>query len=58
MTNPDSILKSKDIILLTKAHIVKTMVFPMVMYRCEILTISMLGAEELIFSNCGAGEDT
>ena len=30
----------------------------MVMYRCEILTISMLGAEELIFSNCGAGEDT
>ena len=35
MTNPDSILKSRDITLLTKAHIVKAMVFPVVMYRCE-----------------------
>ena len=35
MTNLDSILKSKDIILLTKIRIVKAMVFPVVMYRCE-----------------------
>ena len=34
-TNLDSILKNKDIILLTKAHIVKAMVFPIVIYRCE-----------------------
>ena len=39
MTNPDSILKSKDIILLTKAHIVKTMVFPVITYRFESWTI-------------------
>ena len=35
MTNLDSILKSRDITLLTKVHIVKAMVFPVVMYRCE-----------------------
>ena len=35
MTNLDSILKSRDITLLTKVHLVKTMVFPVVMYRCE-----------------------
>ena len=39
MTNLDSVLKSKDITLLTKVHIVKAMVFPVVMYRCEIWTI-------------------
>ena len=37
MTNLDSILKSRDIILLTKVHIVKAVVFPVVMYRCESL---------------------
>ena len=35
MKNPDSVLKSKDIILLTKVCIVKAIVFPIVMYRCE-----------------------
>ena len=35
MTNLDSLLKSKDITLLTKVHIVKAMVFPVVMYGCE-----------------------
>ena len=35
MTNLDSVLKSKDITLLTKVHIVKAMVFPVVMYGCE-----------------------
>ena len=35
MTNLDSILKSRDIILSTKVHLVKAMVFPVVMYGCE-----------------------
>ena len=39
MTNLDSILKSKDTTLLIKVHIVKAMVFPIVMYRCESWTI-------------------
>ena len=39
MTNLDSILKSRDIILLPKVHLVKTMVFPVVMYGCESWTI-------------------
>ena len=39
MTNLDSILKSRDIILPTKVHIVKAMVFPVVMYGCETWTI-------------------
>ena len=39
MTNLDSILKSKDIILSTKVHIVKAVVFPVVMHRCESWTI-------------------
>jgi len=39
MTNLDSILKSRDITLPTKVHIVKAMVFPMVMYGCESWTI-------------------
>ena len=39
MTNLDSILKSRDITLPTKVHIVKAMVFPVVMYRCERWTI-------------------
>ena len=39
MTNPDSVLKSKDIALLTKVHVNKAMVFPVVMYRCETWTV-------------------
>ena len=39
MTNLDSRLKSRDITLSTKVHLVKAMVFPVVMYRCEIWTI-------------------
>ena len=39
MTNLDSILKGRDITLLTKVHNVKAMVFPIVLYRCEIWTI-------------------
>ena len=39
MTNLDSVLKNRDITLLTKVHIVKAMVFPVVMYGCESWTI-------------------
>ena len=39
MTNLDSILKSRDITLLTKVHTVKAMAFPVVMYRCDSWTI-------------------
>ena len=39
MTNRDSILKSRDITLLTKVHLVKAMVFPVVMYGCESWTV-------------------
>ena len=39
MTNLDSVLKSRDIILMTKVHTVKVMVFPVVMYGCESCTI-------------------
>ena len=39
MTNPDSIFKSKDITLPTKVHLVKAMVFPVVMYGCESWTV-------------------
>ena len=53
MTNLDSILKSKDITLLTKVYLVKAMVFPVVMYGCESWTIKKA---ELL--NCGAGEDS
>ena len=55
MTNLDSILKTRDITLLIKAHIVKAMVFPVVMYGCESLTIN---TEELMLSNCVSGEDS
>ena len=58
MTNLDSILKSRDITLLTKVHIVKAMVFPVVMYGCESWTIKKLRIEELILFNCGVGEDS
>ena len=57
MINLDSILKSRDITLLTKVRIVKAMVFLVVMYGCESWTIKKLGAKELMLSNCGAGED-
>ena len=56
MTNLDSILKSRDIILSTKVHLVKAMVFPVVMYGCESWTIK--STEKLMLLNCGAGEDS
>ena len=56
MINLDSVFKSRDITLLTKVHIVKAMVFPVVIYGCESWTIKK--AEELMLSICGAGEDS
>ena len=53
-----SILKSRDITLSTKVHLVKAMVFPVVMYRCESWTIRKLSAEQLMLLNCGVGEDS
>ena len=58
MTNLDSVLKSRDIALPTKVHIVKAMVFPMVTYGCESWTIKKQSTKELMPSNCGAGEDS
>ena len=58
MTNIDSILKSRDITLSTKVHLVKAMVFPVVMYGCESWTIKKLSTKELMLLNCGVGEDS
>ena len=58
MTNLDSILKSRDITLPTKVHLVKAMVFPVVMYGCKNWIIRNLSAEELMLLNCGVGEDS
>ena len=58
MTKLDSILKSRDITLSAKVHLVKAMVFPVVMYGCESWTIRKLSTEELMLLNCGIGEDS
>ena len=58
MTNLDSIFKSRDITLPTKVHLVKAMVFPVVMYGCESWTMKKASAEELMLLNCGVGEDS
>ena len=58
MINLDSILKIRDTTLWTKVHVVKAMVFPVVMYECESWTIRKLSAEELMLLNCGVGEDS
>ena len=56
VTNLDCILKSRDITLLTMIHIVKAMVFPVVMYGRESWTIKKDSTEELMLLNCGVGE--
>ena len=58
MANLDSMLKSRDITLPTKVRLVKAMVFPVVMYGCEIWTIKKLDAEELMVLNCDVREDS
>ena len=57
VTNLDSLLKSRDIILPTKVCLVKAMVFPVVMYGCESWT-ELLSTAELMLLNCGVGEDS
>ena len=52
MINLDSILKSRDITLPTKGHLVKALVFPVVIYGCE------LNAKELMLLNCDVGEES
>ena len=58
MTNLESILKTRDITLSTKVHLVKAMVFPVVIYGCESWTIKKAECEELMLLNCGVGEDS
>ena len=58
MTNLDSILKSRDITLPTEVHLVKAIVFPVVMYGCESWTIKKAEHRELMLLNCGVGEDS
>ena len=58
LTNLDSVLKSRNITLLTKIHIVKAVAFSVVMYGCECWTIKKLSDKEFMLSNCGAGEDS
>ena len=58
MTNLDSILKSRDMTLLTKVHLVKAMVFPVVMYGCESWTRRKLSTDELVLLNYDVGEDS
>ena len=58
MKNLVSVSKSRDITLQTKAHLIKAVVFPGVMYRCESWTIKKLSAEKLMSLNCGAEGDS
>ena len=58
ITNLDSILKSRDITLPTKVHLVKAMAFLVVMYGLRIGLLRKLSAEELMLLNCGVGEDS
>ena len=55
MTNVDSILKSRDITLPTKVHLVKALVFPVVMYRYKNWTKKKAEHQKLMFSNYGVG---
>ena len=57
MTNLDSILKSRDITLPTKVHLVKAMVFPVVMYGCE-LDLKKAESQRIVLLNCGIGLDS
>ena len=57
MRNLDSILKSRDITLPTKVHLVKAMVFPVVIYGCESWTLKKAERRRTDVLNCGVGED-
>ena len=57
MINLESIFKSRDITLPTKVHLVKAMVFPVIIYGCESWTIKLI-TKELMLLNFGVGEDS
>ena len=54
----DSIFKSRDITLSTKVHLVKAMVFPVVMYACESWTVKKAERRRIDALSCGVGEDS
>ena len=58
ITNLDSILKSRNITLQTKVHLVKVMVFPVILYECGGGLYKKLSIKELMLLNCGVGEDS
>ena len=58
MTKVDSILKSRDITLPTKVHLVKAMVFPVAMYGYESWTVKKAECQRIDAFNCGIGEDS
>ena len=58
MTNLDSILKSSNFALLTKVHIVKAMVFPIVIYGCESWNVKKAEHRRIDALNCGVGENS
>ena len=58
MTNLDTIFKSRDITLSTKLHLVKAMVFPVVMYGCESWTVKRAENRRNDVLNCDVGEDS
>ena len=58
MTTLEGILKSRDITLSTKVCLVKTMVFPVVMYGCENGILMKAEHQELMLLNCGVGKDS
>ena len=58
MTNLDSIVKSRDITLLTKVRLAKAMVSPVVIYACEIWTVKKAEHRRIDAFNCDVGEDS
>ena len=58
MINLDSILKSRDITLSTEVHLIKAIVFPVVMYGCESWTTKKAECRRMMLLNCGVGEDS
>ena len=58
MTNLGSIFKSRDITLPTNVHLVKAVVFPVVMYGCESWTVKKVECQRMMLLNCGVGEDS
>ena len=58
MTNLDSILQVRDITLPTKVHLVKAIIFPVVIYGCESWTVKKAERQRIEVLNCGVGEDS